>query len=183
MQMQLEKAVLTANDYFKLPEEFRERFELVNGRMVRRRVAGFAHQRQSLELVVALELYSRERRQGFVVHEGDCTITPDTVRIPDVLVVAESRIPRAGPWPEHLTGAPDLAFEVRSKGMSERKMLEKVEQYLANGARVVWVARPEKRTVTIYRAGEVTGVLTENDDLEDGDLLPGFRYPLRRMFN
>ena len=62
-------------------------------------------------------------------------------------------------------------------------MLEKVDQYLANGARVVWVARPERRTVTIYRAGEPARVLTEDDDLEDRDLLPGFRYPLRRLFN
>ena len=43
--------------------------------------------------------------------------------------------------------------------------------------------RPEKRTVTIYRAGETARVLTEDDDLEDRDLLPGFRYPLRRLFN
>lgn len=183
MQTQVQEAVLTADDYFGLPEEFRERYELVNGRMVRRRVAGFRHQRQSLELIVALELYSRERGQGVVLHEGDCKITDDTVRIPDVLVVAESRIRRAGPWPEYLTGAPDLAFEVKSKGGTERDLMEKVEQYLANGGRVVWVARPAKRTVTIYRADEVARVLTEDDDLEDRDLLPGFRYPLRRMFN
>ena len=37
MQRQVEKRVRTAKDYFELPEEFRERFELVNGRMVRRR--------------------------------------------------------------------------------------------------------------------------------------------------
>ena len=39
-----------------------------------------------------------------------------------------------------------------------------------------------KRTVTIYRAGQPARVLTEDDDLEDRDLLPGFRYPLRRLF-
>jgi Uma2 family endonuclease len=179
----MQAAVFTADDYFNLPEELRERYELVNGHMVRRRVPGYTHQRHALKLVVALENYSEERGEGFVLHEGDCRITSDTVRIPDVLVVAESRIPRRGPYPEYLRGAPDLAFEVKSQGMTESEMLEKVDHYLANGGRVVWVARPAKRTVTIYRAGETARVLTEDDDLEDRDLLPGFRYPLRRMFN
>jgi Uma2 family endonuclease len=186
MQMQVEKAVLTANDYFKLPEEFRERFELVNGRMVRRRMAGGTHQRQAFKLAVALENFSEVRGEGFVLPEWDCHVTrnPDSVRIPDVLFVPESRVSRNhGPYPEHLDGAPELAFEVKSKGTSERDMMEKVEQYLANGGRVVWVARPSKRTVTVYRPSDVARVLTEDDDLEDRDLLPGFRYPLRRMFN
>jgi Uma2 family endonuclease len=186
VQMQVEKAVLTANDYFNLPQEFRERYELVNGQLVRRRMAHWNHQRHAFKVAVALEIFSEARGEGVVLPEGDCHVTrnPDSVRIPDVLFVPDSRVSRRhGPYPEWLDGAPDLAFEVRSKGMSEREMLEKVDQYLANGARVVWVARPEKRTVTIYRAGEPARVLTEDDDLEDRDLLPGFRYPLRRLFN
>jgi Uma2 family endonuclease len=186
MQVQEREAVLTADDYFNLPEEFRERYELVNGRMVRRRMAHCSHQRHAFKLAVALELFSEARGEGFVLPEWDCRVTrnPDTVRIPDVVFVPDTRVSRRhGPYPECLDGAPDLAFEVRSKGMSEREMLEKVDQYLANGARVVWVARPEKRTLTIYRAGELAKVLTEDDDLEERDLLPGFRYPLRRLFS
>jgi Uma2 family endonuclease len=186
MQMQVHEAVLTADDYFNLPEEFRERHELVNGQLVRRRMPYCNHQRHAFKLAVALENFSEARGEGFVLHEWDCHVTknPDSVRIPDVLFVPDTRVSRRhGPYPEWLDGAPDLAFEVRSKGMSEREMLKKVDQYLANGARVVWVARPEKRTLTIYRTGEPARVLTEDDDLEDHDLLPGFRYPLRRLFN
>lgn len=186
MQMQVQEAVLTAKDYFELPEEFRERYELVNGHMVRRRMAGGTHQRQAFKLAVALENFSEARGEGYVLPEWDCHVTrnPDSVRIPDVLFVPDSRVSRRhGPYPEYLDGAPELAFEVKSKGMAEGEMLEKVNQYLANGGRVVWVARPAKRTVTIYRPGEVARVLTEDEDLEDRDLLPGFRYPLRRMFS
>lgn len=186
MQAHAQEAVLTAQAYFDLPEEFRERYELVNGRMVRRRMAHCNHQRHAFKMAVALELFSEARGEGFVLPEWDCHVTknPDTVRIPDVVFVPDTRVSRShGPYPEWLDGAPDLAFEVRSKGMSERQMLEKVDQYLANGARVVWVARPDRRTLTIYRAGEPARVLTEDDDLEDRDLLPGFRYPLRRLFN
>jgi Uma2 family endonuclease len=85
--------------------------------------------------------------------------------------------------PDYVKGAPELVAEVKSKGMSEREMQERVSQFLANGARTVWVARPAKRTVTVHRAGEPVRTLTEDDDLEDRDLLPGFRYPVRRIFN
>jgi Uma2 family endonuclease len=185
MQEQVQEAVLTANDYYDLPEEFRERHELVNGYLVRRRKHMLPHQRQAFLVAVALHQYAEANGTGFATMEGDCLVTskPDTIRIPDALFVPNSRLPRDGPLPDYLKGAPDLAVEVLSKGMSEREMRERVEQFLANGARTVWVARPQKRTVTIHRAGVPVRVLTEDDDLEDRDILPGFRYPVRRIFN
>jgi Uma2 family endonuclease len=185
VQVQVQEAVLTAKDYYNLPQEFRERHELVNGYLVRRRLPMFPHQRHAFLIAHALERYGEETGSGLATTEGDCMVTsnPDSIRIPDALFVSNSRLPRDGPLPNYLKGAPDLAVEVLSKRMSEREMLEKVAQYLANGARTVWVARPKVRTVTIYRVGEPAQVLTEDDDLEDRDLLPGFRHPVRRIFN
>jgi Uma2 family endonuclease len=185
MQAQVQDAVFTANDYYNLPHEFRRRHELVNGYLVRRRRSMLPHQRHAFLLAVALHQYAEANGTGFATMEGDCLVTsnPDTIRIPDALFVPDSRLPRDAPLPNALKGAPDLAVEVLSKGMSEREMLEKVTQYLANGARTVWVARPGKRIVTIHRAGELVRILTEDDDLEERDILPGFRYPIRRIFN
>ena len=185
MQMQVQEADLTAKDYYDLPQEFRERHELVNGYLVRRPPTMLPRQRHAFLIAHALEGYAETNGSGLATTEGDCLVTsnPDTIRIPDALFVSISRLPRDGPLPNYLKGAPDLAVEVMSKGMSEREMLERVAQFLANGARTVWVARPQKRTVTIYRAGEPARVLTEDDDLEDRDLLPGFRHPIRRIFN
>jgi Uma2 family endonuclease len=145
----------------------------------------FPHQRHAFLIASALERYAETTGSGLATTEGDCLVTsnPDTIRIPDALFVPVSRIPRDGPLPDYLKGAPDLVAEVMSRGMSEREMLERVSQFLANGARTVWVARPKNRTVTIHRAGVPTRVLTEDDDLEDRDILPGFRYPIRRIFN
>ena len=143
------------------------------------------HQRQAFLVAVALHEYAEANGTGFATTEGDCLVTssPDTIRIPDALFVPDSRLPRDAHLPDYLKGAPDLAVEVLSKGMSEAEMREKIEQYLANGTRTVWIARPQKRIVTIHRRGEPVRVLTEDDDLEDRDILPGFRYPIRRIFN
>jgi Uma2 family endonuclease len=189
MQFHVQKAKLTADDYFNLPEDFRENYELDYGQLVRRRktMASYGHQRYAFWLAVALDNYSaaQEREKHFVITEGDCrliTTDPGQTKIPDVSLVPTWRVARDGPYPDFLRGAPDLAIEVKSKGATEQDVMRKVEQYLSNGGRVVWVVSPSERTLTVYRAGAPSRVLTETDDVEDPDLLPGFRYPLRRLF-
>jgi Uma2 family endonuclease len=189
MQFHMQKAALTATDYFNLPHDFRENFELDHGNLVRRRsrMASYGHQRYAFWLAVALDNYceATDRSRHFVITEGDCrliTTDPDLTKIPDVSLVYDPRVLRDGPYPDFLQGAPDLAIEVKSKGATERDVMRKVEQYLSNGGRVVWVVSPSERTLTVYRAGAPARVLTETDDVEDPDLLPGFRYPLRRLF-
>jgi Uma2 family endonuclease len=185
MQVQVQEAVLTAKDYYKLPHEVRKRHELVNGYLVRRAPTMFPHQRHAFLIAYALESYAEKTKTGLATTEGDCLVTsnPDTIRIPDACFVSVSRVSREGPLPDYLKGAPDLVAEVISKGTSEREMLERVSQFLVSGARTVWVARPQKRIVTVHRSNEPIRILTEDDDLEDRDLLPGFRYPVRRIFN
>lgn len=186
MQFHVQKAALTFDDFYALPHDFRKNYEFDNGNLVRREktMASYGHQRYVFWLAVALDNYCEalDRSRHFVITEGDCrlvTTEPGRTKVPDVSFVEDLR---DGPYPDFLQGAPDLAIEVKSGGAKEEAVIRKVEQYLANGGRVVWVVRPDERTLTIYRAGGAARVLTENDDVEDPDLLPGFRYPLRRLF-
>lgn len=81
----------------------------------------------------------------------------------------------------YLSGAPDLAIEVISPGNSRREIAEKTAEYFAAGCRAVWVVDAVRRTVTIARPHETT-VVSEAGVLDGGDILPGFRYPLSRLF-
>jgi Uma2 family endonuclease len=189
MQLHVQKAALTADDYYSLPHDFRKNFELDRGQLVRRRktMASYGHQRYAFWLAVALDNFcaQTDRSRHFVITEADCrliTTGPGVTRIPAVSVVPEWRVEREGPYPDFLQGAPDLAIEVKAKSAPQEAVIRKVEQYLSNGGRVVWVVSPRERTLTVYRAGAPSRVLTETDDEEDPDLLPGFRYPLRRLF-
>jgi Uma2 family endonuclease len=107
---------------------------------------------------------------------------PDTVRAPDVAFVIKTRVEEVGEFEGFWPGAPDLAVEVISPGDSYTEVEEKVEEYLQAGARAVWVVDPRRRTITVYRSLTDITILTENDTLEGGDLIPGFSCRVAEVF-
>ncbi|HYK61722.1 MAG TPA: hypothetical protein VEV85_19970 [Bryobacteraceae bacterium] len=58
----------------------------------------------------------------------------------------------------------------------------KVEGYLANGRRGVWVLYPEQRVIRLHGRSGSSRLLRETDWVEDPDLLPGFRAPVKKFF-
>lgn len=101
---------------------------------------------------------------------------PDTVRAPDASFVSRERadalgrIPR-GYWP----GPPDLAFEVVSPNDRRTKVEAKALDWLAAGTAAVVVVDPALRTATVYRARDDIRILTVDEPLELGDVIPGWR--------
>ncbi len=60
-------------------------------------------------------------------------------------------------------------------------MSEKAAFYLENGAKMVWLIYPRQRIVEVLTAAD-RQLLTENDTIEGGDLLPGFSVAVRDLF-
>lgn len=75
----------------------------------------------------------------------------------------------------------DLAAEVVSPSDSWGEAEEKVRNHLAAGTRLVWVIDPRRRTVTVHRPGARPRILTPDQQLDGGDLLPGFSVPASRL--
>jgi Uma2 family endonuclease len=50
------------------------------------------------------------------------------------------------------------------------------------GVRLVWVVYPGQSKVYSYTSTTHVRVLAPGDDLEGGDVLPGFRLPVRELF-
>ena len=105
---------------------------------------------------------------------------PDTVRAPDVVWIAPGRVPEGTQGYPEL--APDLVVEVKSPSNSNRAMAAKAAMWLSYGSRMVWVADPQPVTVTVYRPGAAPQVLTEYEELDGGDVLPGFTTPVWKLF-
>jgi Uma2 family endonuclease len=59
---------------------------------------------------------------------------------------------------------------------------EKVEQWLAAGARIVWVLNPRQRSVKVHREGQPVRILSIEDALDGEEVVPGFRYPIADLF-
>jgi Uma2 family endonuclease len=76
-----------------------------------------------------------------------------------------------------------LAVEVLSPGDTVRRVEGKVAQWLEAGTRAIWVISPRLHTVTVYRSLTDIETLTENDTLDGGDVIPGFRISVSEIFS
>ncbi|HEX8200111.1 MAG TPA: Uma2 family endonuclease, partial [Isosphaeraceae bacterium] len=115
--------------------------------------------------------------------DGTMRLFPGLVRIPDVSFISWERYPKpTGRRVAIPDLAPDLAVEVLSKGNTRKEMERKLGEYFRAGVRLVWYADPKARTARVYTAPDRCVLLREDDTLDGGDVLPGFRLPIRDWF-
>jgi Uma2 family endonuclease len=173
---------LTIDEYRALPNDDRYRCELVRGYVVREPRPNNEHGFLVMKLGHYLLEFVEANRAGMVVCESGFVLehSPPTVRGPDVAFIARARLlhPLAG----YVEAAPDIAVEVLSPSNRARDMRAKVAEYFAAGARLVWVVDPRLRTVTVHTSARDWRVLSEDEELDGGAVLPGFRLELRRLF-
>ena len=177
-------APLTADYLFNMPPFDGYQFELVRGRLLVREGPIFKHGIIAGELLVSLAIYVNTHQLGRCVPEAAYHLerNPDTVRRPDVSFVSTARLPATLPERGYGDIIPDLAVEVRSPNDRTRYLAKKVEMYLQNGVRMVWLVEPKKRTVTVHEVGKDPIQLGEHDVLDGGDVVPGYRYEIAKLF-
>lgn len=178
-------ALLTLEEYERLPDEDGYSLELAAGRLVREPRPGARHGVIVGDLFRVLDSFVRERGLGRVVIETGFLLAEDlpTVRGPDVAFISAERLP-AGPVPEGFWRlAPDLAVEVVSPSDSAAEIQEKVLQYLDAGTLAVWVVQPRTRTVEVWQPDADVHVVREEETLDGGDVLPGWRMEMKNLFD
>ncbi len=173
----------TEEDVLKIRDRERRLFELVDGVLVEK-VMGYWESVLALELAGLLRDFVKRRKLGTLAGEaGMLRLSPGLVRIPDLSFISRARLAnhRRDRVPI-LPLAPDLAIEVLSEGNTPREMARKVSEYVASGCRLVWLVDLRTRSVAVYTSLVKPSVLTEKQTLTGGDVLPGFRLPLRKLF-
>lgn len=173
-------ALLTVEQFAQLPQEETQRYELVQGEIVRMGNAGFLHERVKSNANRILMRYILGNPIGDVFSETMYKLGERDSRIPDVSLLLTERIPRKA-TSEVLKGAPDLAFEVVSSEPAEF-MERKINLYLATGCKVVWVAYPLERTLWVHRSSGESRRMREGQSLEEPNLLPGFSVLVDEFF-
>ena len=73
---------------------------------------------------------------------------------------------------------PDLAVEIISRTNTADEVAEKLEEYFKVGVRQVWVVYPRQSKVYAYTSTTKVRVLAPGDELDGGDVLPGFRLSI-----
>lgn len=176
--------LMTAEELLKLPRG-RFRYELIKGELITMSPSGSEHGAIVVNLTVLLAQHVKANNLGIVFGaETGFKIAenPDTVRAPDVAFISQERIPDSGIPKEYWRGAPDLAVEVLSPGDAVRKVDEKVGEWLSAGAKLVWTVNPKRRSVTIHRAVKDALILSEDDELNGENVVPGFRCRISEIF-
>lgn len=104
-------------------------------------------------------------------------------RKPDVAFITAERWPRDRPIPPRANAreaAPDLAVEVLSPTDPIEDMLAKVDESFRGG---VWLVSPILSRVIVFEGPTSLPVLTVDETLDAGVILPGFRLPLAKLFD
>jgi Uma2 family endonuclease len=166
-------------------------YELVDGMLVRMPLSSGGASHLAMRLAARLEVYVEDHDLGAVTGEAggydfSALGQPDTELGPDVAFVRAEHVPDADSpeyneaWPV----APDLVVEVASPYQWRPKMALKAQRYLAAGVRLVWVIWPRWKQVDIWHPGETTpAALSVGDVLQGEDVVPGFTYPVARLFS
>ena len=77
--------------------------------------------------------------------------------------------------------APDFIVEIRSRTDDLRPLQDKMQIWMAAGARLGWLIDTPNRGVYVYRAEQSEPQLLEDPETLDGeDVLPGFAFPVRQ---
>ena len=100
--------------------------------------------------------------------------------IPDAGFISKARMPEFEDA-SYLSIAPDLAVEVVSPTDSQRLITVKVANYLTAGT-TVWLVYPDEKEIEVYAPKMAVVKLTEDDELDGGDLLPDFKLSLKTLF-
>ncbi len=181
---------MTIDQLMALPDDGHI-YELVEGRLVRMPPSGGGASNLGLRLASALQTFAEPAGLGVVTGaDGEYVLSGpgdlETAFAPDAAFVRADRAPaRNSPeWEKAWHLAPDLAAEVVSPNQFRPEMADKAQRYLAAGVRLVWVVWSKYFQVDVWRPGsdQPTATLNIGDQLDGLDVLPGFTYPLARLF-
>lgn len=176
---------VTADELLAMPDDG-YRYELVKGELIQASPTGDEHGQVTVTLTAALYQQVKQHNLGrvYAAETGfKLESDPDTVRAPDVAFVSRERVEATGTLTGFRSGAPDLVVEVLSPSDRIGKIEAKVKQWLETGARAVWVVSPKLKTVTVYRSLSDIVTLTEKDNLDGDDVVPGFQIKVADIFS
>ncbi len=157
-------------------------YEVVAGQPEEKEMGGARHGGVGMRLGAELWIHVKAHKLGGVYGPDTTFQIGDNQRLPDVAFVSAARIPADGEpegiWPL----APDLAVEIISPNDLSEKVTSKMKEYFAAGVRQVWLISPEHRTVIIHHSPTRTTILSEEDELVNDDVVPGFRCRISDLF-
>lgn len=153
--------------------------ELYNGRVVYK-MPDLAHGIIQNTIGRKLGNYLEAHPVGIVSDDTNFRLWPERAthsRAPDVSFILKERLPEN--LYHYPAIAPDLAVEILSPGDGFEQVMVKVDEYLSQGVKIVWVIISSTREVLVCTTQSKHIV---RDVLTAPELLPGFELPISEIF-
>lgn len=187
---------LTVAEFVRLYDELGG-IELINGEIIKLSPTFFLHGYVIRFLFRVLDEFVQEHLLGevfsemtFILPENDNSNWVQGSRQPDIMFVSRERFDaflarrntaEADPTIP-FSGIPDLVVEVISPSDRFTDINRKVNAYLKDGVRMIWLVDLEAKVITVYEADKPFVTLTVSDTLTGGDVLPGFTLAVNEVF-
>jgi Uma2 family endonuclease len=173
-------------------------FELVNGERIPKMPNVAGHGLCAETLRDAINAYAVPNQLGRAMLEQVFVLsyTSNWVagsRIPDVMYYTADRLEgykaTTPDWKNKpYILVPDLVAEVVSPNDNLTELDEKIDRYLEDGVRVVWVLDPNRTIAQVYTLlapqpfTKQVVTLKSGDTLQGGEVIPGFEIPVVQLF-
>ena len=148
-------------------------------------MTGLEHGETVMLLGAELVNFARERMLGRIVGSDTGVIVrrnPREVREPDIAFFSAERLPLGTRIVGPASIPPDLVVEVFSPNDRDSDMKDKVRMWLGIGVPLVWVVEPDPCLITVHRTSHRPRTLRAGDELDGGDVLPGFACGIDDIF-
>ncbi len=179
-------ALLSADEYIATADQRSRRTELISGEVIVNNPT-IRHQEIVSHILGELRTWIKAKPgRGRSPGQIDVRFDEENVLAPDVLWVAEGRMPHDGTY---LDFAPDLVVEVRSPSTWRYDTTTKFQTYERSSVAEVWLVDTAARTVLVYRRTTADSakfdVALELGDSETltSPLLEEFSLDIAELFN
>lgn len=188
-----EKVGMPLSEFLEQSNE--QPFELINGERIVKMPNVAGHSEMIRALFLALYLFVKSKLLGevysettFVLPDADESNWVSGSRIPDIMYYARNRISEYKASNPDWRGkpfaiVPDFVIEVVSPTDKFSDLDAKIDAYLADGVRLIWVIDPQRRKAFIHAPDmEQPRYLAGNAVLDGEDVIPGFQVELAKLF-
>ncbi len=177
---------LTDEQFFHLCQQNRDyQFErTASGELIIMPPTGSETSKRNIDLSYQLRAWSRQNNLGVAFDSsGGFKLPNGADRSPDASWVKKERWDALTPEQKDSFAplCPDFVVELRSKTDSLKKLQEKMQEYIDNGARLGWLIDRQNQRVEIYRPGQDVEIIQNPATLSGEDVLPGFVLDLAEI--
>ncbi len=169
------------------PEEFEERYELVNGKLVKKPMSGDEHITIARLIMKRYDRFDPDERLGKLWGEVTFDVGTGWMPIPDLGFMVAERVPPLSP--KSVKGVPDLVVEMHSPSdlrsrVKREAIATKIRNWQEVGVKLIWAINPSRKQIEVYQPGqfEPVQILSGEDELKADPLIPGFTIKVSELF-